>query len=497
MKLEKKYSYLLYDVSRIAKIVLNDFCYEFIDYICNVMYDIEYEINDFSNHTDWEKWKHDANMCYPLYKYMKKAKGIEADFLYYDEIIDLFYDFFESKEFKGIRFIPIPCNYTNYKYMKADYTFENIESTNNLCILEFLFENNEDNFKIKTDAYGWLIDDIQTPFAFDFLFKDWNIIFRRKSKTELKQIMKEASYKTRNQWFGYVDEKTAFPYKSFNYFKIFIELAEDIMSEKYLATDSALSNEIEEEFVIHSKLYFKILEKANLDIDDESPKQIEDYWMLKEKKRLGKCIYSDRIKFLTINLESTSNDMINIENSIKNNLLQLLDKKLDTVMENAYINIKEYSDIRNIKKPIIKYRHPIYVDKEQSGFFKEICEKYDMLERETLYDMFLSFDALHINNLFHKKISLDITLCNRMYETILYDNSYIVENIITNHLKLTDISIKINYYPKKRKNEIFLDYPKPITKEVYAKLELLNNLLSNQEPGNFINAVRYLIQNIK
>jgi hypothetical protein len=120
-----------------------------------------------------------------------------------------------------------------------------------------------------------------------------------------------------------------------------------------------------------------------------------------------------------------------------------------------------------------------------------------MLERETLYDMFLSFDALHINNLFHKKISLDITLCNRMYETILYDNSYIVENIITNHLKLTDISIKINYYPKKRKNEIFLDYPKPITKEVYAKLELLNNLLSNQEPGNFINAVRYLIQNIK
>lgn len=85
-------------------------------------------------------------------------------------------------------------------------------------------------------------------------------------------------------------------------------------------------------------------------------------------------------------------------------------------------------------------------------------------------------------------------------EEILSYNIAAAENDqINNFLKSIEsfISIKINYYPKKRKNEIFLDYPKPITKEVYAKLELLNNLLSNQEPGNFINAVRYLTQNIK
>ena len=249
-------------------------------------------------------------------------------------------------------------------------------------------------------------------------------------------------------------------------------------------------------FVIHPKLYFEILEKTDLNVNNESPKRIEDYWMLKEKRRWGKCIYSDRTKFLTINLESKNDDIINIEKSIENNILQLFNGKLDSIMENAYLDIKEYYHIRNIKKPIIKYRHPIYANKEQSSFFREICKKYDMLERETPYDMFLSFDALHINDLFHKKISLDITLCNRVYETILYDNSYITENIITNHLKPTDISLRISYYPKKRKNEIFLDYPKPITREVYVKLQLFNNLILNQESDNFIDTVRYLTQNI-
>lgn len=56
------------DIIAFSKELLDDFYLEYIDYICNTVNDIHYEINDFLKEADYFKIKYKSNFFYPLYK---------------------------------------------------------------------------------------------------------------------------------------------------------------------------------------------------------------------------------------------------------------------------------------------------------------------------------------------------------------------------------------------------------------------------------------------
>lgn len=180
------------DIISFSKELLDDFYLEYLDYICNTVNDIQYEINDFLKEANYYKTKYKSNFFYPLYKYIKKIENIEEDFMSWKEIILLVDKFFHEKKFRGFK---ISLEDLQNKDYDVDYVLKELKDDDRNCIIEYLFEDSKYNFKVRTsyrDIYFCKVTETPMPFRFEIIFREVNMLFKNKAAEDLIDIINKS-----------------------------------------------------------------------------------------------------------------------------------------------------------------------------------------------------------------------------------------------------------------------------------------------------------------
>lgn len=164
--------------------ILDEFYISYLDYVCNVAKDKEYEIKNFINGSKvWSNYR--RNLFYPLYKYIKQYYEIEEPFISHTEIIEIVERFFREKNFQGFK---ISFEDLENRDSNIDYELKNINELNNTVVIEFLFGEEKYNFKLRTHNYC-SIGKRDIPLRVELLLDNPLLIFKNTSSHHLNSLI--------------------------------------------------------------------------------------------------------------------------------------------------------------------------------------------------------------------------------------------------------------------------------------------------------------------
>lgn len=167
--------------------ILDEFYVSYLDYICNVAKDREYEIKNFINGSKvWSDYR--RNLFYPLYKYIKQYYKIEEPFISHTEIIEIAERFFRENNFLGfkISFEDLENRDSNIDYQLKN--MKNVDELYNTVVIEFLFAEEKHNFKLRTRNYC-SIDKRDIPLRVELLIDNPLLIFKNTSSHHLNSLI--------------------------------------------------------------------------------------------------------------------------------------------------------------------------------------------------------------------------------------------------------------------------------------------------------------------
>lgn len=460
------------DIISFSKELLDDFYLEYLDYICNTVNDIQYEINDFLKEANYYKTKYKSNFFYPLYKYIKKIENIEEDFMSWKEIIRLIDKFFHEKKFRGFK---VSLEDLENKDYDVDYVLKESKDGDRNCIIEYLFEDSKYNFKIRRyyrDIYFCKITEIPMPFRFEIIFREVNMIFKKKSAEELIDIINKSRIITSSEnifhkTFSEID-------KYIEYYKNLIDYSLMGINIDYEKLD--LSSEMQEDIGITRPITF------NFYIENYSPNQFKKKVEIEIFKTLLNKMKKDNefthTKESRIEMgKPTFKDFDRIYTKLENLVDKLFDYNMKDTMANAYSDIKLYGInampkyhtiyvdllISELKPPYIKFP---FVEEINPLF--EFCKENNLRPDYKLSEVDLSIDISEIDSFFSK---------NRNIKFII---------------QLDNIKIKIYYHVKK--DYVDMKFKNGIgNKENLSRLKLLYEILKDKKQGFLKEKVEDLI----
>lgn len=453
------------DIIAFSKELLDDFYLEYIDYICNTINDIHYEINDFLKEANYYKTKYKSNFFYPLYKYIKKIEKVEEDFLSWKEIILLVDKFFREKKFKGFK---VSLEDLQNKDYDIDYQLE--ESDKN-CIIEYLFEDSKYNFKIRRyyrDIYFYKIKELPMPFRFEIIFDKIDRLFKNKVAEDLIDVINKYRIITYSKDItGYI----------FNEIDKYREYYKDLIRYSSVKDyeNLELSSEIQKNKGILEPINF------NFYIENYSPNQfkkkveMETFKTLLDKMKKGNKFTYTKESQLEMS-KPTFKDFDYVYTKLEKLLDKLFDYDMKNTMRDAYSDIKVYEIkempkyctidvdllIAELKPPFI----PLFT-KEINPLF-EFCKENNLRPDYKLREAYLFMDISEINSFFSK---------NRNIKFII---------------KLDNIKIKIYYYIKKDYIDMKFKNEEG-NKENLSRLKLLYEILKDKKQGFLKEEVKDLI----
>lgn len=176
-----------YEIKEYLIKILDEFYISYLDYICNVAKDREYEIKNFINGSKvWSDYR--RNLFYPLYKYIKQYYKIEEPFISHTEIIEIVERFFRENNFQGfkISFEDLENRDSNIDYQLKN--MKNVDELYNTVVIEFLFAQEEHNFKLRTRNYC-SIDKRDIPLRVELLIDNPLLIFKNISSHHLNSLI--------------------------------------------------------------------------------------------------------------------------------------------------------------------------------------------------------------------------------------------------------------------------------------------------------------------
>lgn len=453
------------DIIAFSKELLDDFYLEYIDYVCNTVNDIHYEINDFLKEADYFKTKYKSNFFYPLYKYIKKVEKVEEDFLSWKEIILLVDKFFREKKFKGFKISLEDLQNRDYD---IDYQLE--ESDKN-CIIEYLFEDSKYNFKIRKgywDRYFSKAEELAMPFKFEIIFDKIDRLFKNKAAEDLIDIINKYRIITYSKDItGYIFNEID---KHREYYKDLIRYS-SVKDYENLE----LSSEMQEDIKITRPITFNFYTEEYSSNPYREKIEIETFKTLLDKMKKGdKFTYTkgSRIEQRV----PTFTDFNDVYTKLEKLLDKLFDYDMKDTMANAHSDIKllgikkmpKYCTIdvdlliAELKPPFI----PLFT-KEINQLF-EFCKENNLRPDYKLRKVNLSIDISEINRFFSK---------NRNIKFII---------------RLDNIEIKVFYYPKKDCIDIKFENGEG-NRENLSRLKLLYEILKDEKCGFLKEKVEDLI----
>lgn len=456
------------DIISFSKELLDDFYLEYLDYICNTVNDIHYEINDFLKDADKYEAKYKSNFFYPLYKYIKKIEKIEEDFMSWKEIILLVDKFFREKKFLGFK---ISLEDLENKDYDIDYQLEKWHKN---CIIEYLFEDSKYNFKIRRyyrDIYFCKVTKTPMPFRFEIIFREVNMLFKKKSAEDLIDIINKSRITASpknifHRTFSEID-------KRIEYYKDLIDYSLMTINIDYDKLD--LFSEMQEDMGITRPITF------NFYIEEYSSNpyiekiEIETFKTLLDKMKKGDKFTYTKGSQIEKGVP-TFTDFDDVYTKLEKLLDKLFDYDMKDTMVKAYSDIKLYGIktmpeyytidvdllISELKPPYI----PLFT-KETNPLF-EFCKENSLRPDYKLREVNLFMDISEINSFFSK---------NRNIKFII---------------KLDNIKIKIFYYPKK--DYIDMKFENGVgNKENLSRLKLLYEILKDKRQGFLKEKVEDLI----
>lgn len=456
------------DIISFSKELLDDFYLEYLDYICNTVNDIQYEINDFLKDADKYETKYKTNFFYPLYKYIKKIEKIEEDFMSWKEIILLVDNFFHEKKFRGFK---ISLEDLENKDYDIDYQLEKWHKN---CIIEYLFEDSKYNFKIRRyyrDIYFCKVTETPMPFRFEIIFREVNMLFKKKSAEELIDIINKSRITASpknifHRTFQDID-------KYIKYFKDLIDYSLISINIDYNKLD--LSSTMQEDIGIKRPITFNFYIEEYSSNPYKKKIEIETFRTLLDKMRKGdKFTYTKGSR-----IEQgvpTFADFDDVYTKLEKLLDKLFDYDMKYTIRDAYSDIKLYGIktmpkyytidvdllIAELKPPFI----PLFT-KETNPLF-EFCKENNLRPDYKLSEVNLFMDISEINSFFSK---------NRNIKFII---------------KLDNIKIKIFYYPKKDYIDIKFKNGEG-NRENLSRLKLLYEILKDKKQGFLKEKVEDLI----
>lgn len=444
------------DIISFSKELLDDFYLEYIDYVCNTVNDIHYEINDFLKEADYFKTKYKSNFFYPLYKYIKKVEKVEEDFLSWKEIILLVDKFFHEKKFKGFKISLEDLQNRDYD---IDYQ---LEKWNKNCIIEYLFEDSKYNFKIRKgywDRYFSKAEDLPMPFRFEIIFDKIDRLFKNKVAEDLIDIINKYRIITYSKDItGYI----------FNEIDKYREYYKDLIRYSSVKDyeNLELSSEIQKNKGILEPINFNFYIEEYSSNPYREKIEIETFKTLLDKMKKGdKFTYTkgSRIE----QGACTFKDFDDVYTKLEKLLDKLFDYDMKDAMREAYSDIKLYG----IKR--MPERHTIYADLliselkppfiefpfiEEINPLFEFCKENNLRPDYKLREVHLFINISEINRFFSK---------NRNIKFII---------------RLDNIKIKIFYYPKKDYIDIKFENGEN-NKENLSRLKLLYEILKDKKCG--------------
>ena len=180
-------SYEEYEIKEYLIKILDEFYISYLDYVCNVAKDKEYEIKNFINGSKvWSDYR--RNLFYPIYKYIKQYYKIEEPFISHTEIIEIVERFFKENNFQGfkISFEDLENRDSNIDYQLKN--MKNVDELYNTVVIEFLFAEEKHNFKLRTRNYC-SIDKRDIPLRVELLLDNPLLIFKNISSHHLNSLI--------------------------------------------------------------------------------------------------------------------------------------------------------------------------------------------------------------------------------------------------------------------------------------------------------------------
>ena len=448
-----------YDIISFSKELLDDFYLEYIDYICNTVNDIHYEINDFLKEANYFRTKYKSNFFYPLYKYIKKIEKIEEDFMSWKEIILLVDKFFHEKKFKGFK---ISLEDSQNEDYDIDYQ---LEKWNKNCIIEYLFEDSKYNFKIRKgywDRYFSVTEELAMPFRFEIIF-DWvDRLFKNKAAEDLIDIINKYRIITYSKDItGYIFNEID---KYREYYKDLIDYSLININTDY--ENLELSSKMQEDIGITRPITFNFYTEEYSSNPYREKIEIDTFRTLLDKMKKGSKFTYTKGSRIELGV-CTFKDFDNVYNKLEKLLDKLFDYNMKDAMKEAYSDIKLYGIkrmpehsiiyadllISELKPPFIKFP---FIEEINPLF--EFCKENNLRPDYKLREAYLSIDISEINSFFSK---------NRNIKFII---------------KLDNIKIKIFYYPKKDCIDIKFENGEN-NKENLSRLKLLYEILKDKKCG--------------
>lgn len=397
------------DIISFSKELLDDFYLEYLDYICNTVNDIQYEINDFLKEANYYKTKYKSNFFYPLYKYIKKIENIEEDFMSWKEIILLVDKFFHEKKFRGFK---VSLEDLQNKDYDVDYVLKESKDGDRNCIIEYLFEDSRYNFKIRKDywnRYFCEIKELPMPFRFEIIFREVNMLFKKKSAADLINIINKSRLTTRSENIFH---------KTFSEIDKCIEYYKDLIGYSLMSIDIDykkldLSSEMQEDIGIKRPITFNFYTENYPSNQFKKKVEIETFETLLNKMKKGnEFTYTkeNRIERYGPTFEDFDKVYIKLENLVD----KLFDYDIKDTMARAYSDIKLYGIktmpkyhtiyidllISELRPPYIKF--PFADEKEINPLF-EFCKENNLRPDYKLREVNLFMDIFEINSFFGKK----------------------------------------------------------------------------------------------
>lgn len=180
-------NYEEYEIKEYLIKILDEFYISYLDYVCNVAKDKEYEIKNFINGSKvWSDYR--RNLFYPIYKYIKQYYKIEEPFISYTEIIEMVERFFKENNFQGLKF-----SFEDFENRDSNIDYQlrnmkNVDELYNTVVIEFLFGEEAHNFKLRTRNYC-SIDKMDMPLRVELLIDNPLLIFKNISGHHLNSLI--------------------------------------------------------------------------------------------------------------------------------------------------------------------------------------------------------------------------------------------------------------------------------------------------------------------
>lgn len=417
----------------------------------------------FLKEANYYKTKYKSNFFYPLYKYIKKIENIEEDFMSWKEIILLVDKFFHEKKFRGFKVSLEDLENRDYD---VDYVLKESKDGDRNCIIEYLFEDSKYNFKIRKyyrDIYFCKITETPMPFRFEIIFREANMLFKKKSAADLINIINKSRITTHpnnifHKTFSEID-------KCIKYYKDLIGYSLMSINIDYGKLD--LSSEMQEDIGIKRPITFSFYTENYSSNQFKKKVEIETFETLLNKMKKGnEFTYTKENRIERYG--PTFKDFDKVYTKLENLVDKLFDYDMKGTMAKAYSDIKLYGI-----KAMPKY-HTIYVDLliselkppyikfpfvEEINPLFEFCKENNLRSDYRLSEIDLFIDISEINSFFSKNRNIKFV--------IMLDN----------------IEIKIYYYIKKDYMDIkFLS--RTHNKENLSRLKLLYEILKDKKQGH-------------